>query len=89
MSEENKNTAPLDSLKNEISAKLNNEHKKSVSWNSMIVTIVLGVLTVVSVGQMAASITIFKKLQAGDVQASTGAAQNNSLESLPDMVGGC
>lgn len=89
MTEENKNAAPLDSLKNEISAKLNDGQKKSVSWNSMIITIVLGVLTVVSLGQMFASITIFKKLKAGDVQASTGIPQNNSLEALPDMVGGC
>lgn len=89
MTEETNTPAPSNSLKEEISAKLNDQGKKSISWNSTIITIVLGVLTFVSLGQMFASITIFNKLKAGDVSASTGVPANNSLEALPDMVGGC
>ena len=86
---EQHNTNPLESLKNEISHKLTDENKKSISWNSVIVTAVLGVLTVVSLGQMMASVNIFNKLKGSEVNASTGVPQNNSLESQPDMVGGC
>lgn len=80
---------PLDSIKNEITAKLNSPEKKSVSWNNVMVTGVLGVLTIVSLGQMLASITIFNKLSTNGVQAASGAPQTDSLEALPDMVGGC
>ena len=82
-------TSPLESIKNEITAKLNDPTKKSLPWNNVLVTAVLAVLTVVSLGQMAASITIFNKLKTGNAQAASGAPQNSSLEALPDMVGGC
>ncbi len=80
---------PLEAIKNEIAASLNDKNKKPVPWNNIMVTAVLGVLTLVSLGQMAASVSIFNKLKGGEVKASTGAPQNNSLESQPDMVGGC
>lgn len=89
MTEENLPSSPLDSIKNEISSKLNDPAKKTLSWNNILVTAALGVLTLVSIGQMAASITIFNKLKGSDVNASTGVPQNSSLEALPDMVGGC
>lgn len=81
--------SPLDSLKNEITAKLNNPTKTSLPWNNIMVTAVLATLTFVSLSQMAASIAIFTKLKTGSVQATSGAPQNSSLEALPDMVGGC
>jgi hypothetical protein len=87
--EQNNVASSLDSIKNEISAQLNEQNKKSLSWNSIVITAVLGLLTFVSLGQMLGSITIFNKLKAGNVQAATGAPQTNSLEALPDMVGGC
>ncbi len=89
MTEENQKNNPLESLKNEISNKLNGEYKKSVSWNSLVITAVLGVLTVVSLAQMMASINIFNKLKGGAVNASTSIPQNTDLNSQPDMVGGC
>ncbi|OGH92529.1 MAG: hypothetical protein A2534_03915 [Candidatus Magasanikbacteria bacterium RIFOXYD2_FULL_39_9] len=81
--------SPLDSLKNEITAKLNDPSKKSLPWNNVMITAVLAVLTLVSLSQMAASVAIFTKLKTGSVQAASGAPQNSSLEALPDMVGGC
>lgn len=79
---------PLESIKNEITANLNDK-KRSVPWNNIVITAVLGVLTFMSLAQMMASVNIFNKLKGGEVKASTGAPQNDSLDALPDMVGGC
>lgn len=83
---------PLEAIKNEISASLNDKNKKSIPWNNIVITAVLGALTLVSLAQMTASVKIFNKLKNGGIgpaNASTGVPQNNSLESQPDMVGGC
>jgi hypothetical protein len=91
MTEQNPNSNPLDAIKNEISASLNDKNKKTIPWNNIVITAVLGALTLVSLAQMAASVKIFNKLKGGAIpaNASTGVPQNNSLESQPDMVGGC
>ena len=83
---------PLEAIKNEITASLNDKNKKPVAWNNILITTVLGVLTLVSMAQMAASVKIFNKLKTGSISpanASTGVPQNSSLDSQPDMVGGC
>ncbi len=90
--EQQNTTNPLEAIKNEITAGLSDKNKKPIAWNSITVTAILGVLTIMSLGQMAASVKIFEKLQNAGVSganASTGVPQNNSLESQPDMVGGC
>ncbi len=89
--EQNNSSNPLEAIKNEITASLNDKNKKSIPWNNIVITTVLGVLTLVSMAQMAASVKIFNKLKGGVIpaNASTGVPQNNSLESQPDMVGGC
>lgn len=79
----------LDAIKNEIKTELENKNHKSLPFGNMVVTVMLGVLTLVSVGQMMASVNIFNKLKSGEVKASSGAPQNSSIQSLPDMVGGC
>ena len=79
----------LEAIKTEISAKLGDKNHKSLPFGNIAVTVMLGVLTLVSVGQMMASVKIFNKLKTGEVKASTGAPQTNSVQSLPDMVGGC
>ena len=82
----------MDAIKNEISAKLGDKSQKSLPWGNITVTVMLGALTLVSIGQMMASVNIFNKLKSGEVNASTGSAsapQNNSVQNLPDMVGGC
>lgn len=79
----------LEKLRNEITAKLNERQHKTLPWNNITVTVILGVLALISVAQMAASVNIFNKLKTGDVKASTGVPQNNSLQNQPDMVGGC
>ena len=89
MSEQNQANNPLESIKNEISNNLNGGQKKPISWNSAIITVALGVLTIVSLAQMMSSIKIFNKLKGGQVNAATSAPQNSYIENQPDMVGGC
>lgn len=82
----------LDSLKNEIKTELSNKNNKNLPWGNVTVTVMLGVLTLVSIAQMVSSVNIFNKLKTGEVKASTGssaAPQSNSTQNLPDMVGGC
>lgn len=78
----------LDTIKNEINVNLNKKNK-TLPWNSIAITAILGALTLVSIAQTLASVKIFNKLKTGEVKASTGAPQNNSVQNLPDMVGGC
>ena len=89
------NSAPhseLEKIKNEITTKLGGKSHKNLPFGNIAVTVMLGVLTLVSVAPMMASVNIFNKLKTGEVKASTGsssAPQNNSVQNLPDMVGGC
>lgn len=79
----------LDTIKNEITTELGNKDKKSLPWGNTAVSVILGVLALISIAQMMASVSIFNKLKTGEVNASTGAPVNNSVQSQPDMVGGC
>lgn len=89
MSQNNAPHGEMESLKSEIKTELENKNHKSLPFGNIAVTVMLGVLTLVSVGQMMASVNIFNKLKSGEVKASTGVPQNNSVQNLPDMVGGC
>ena len=83
-------TSDLDALKNEITAKLENKDaKNSMPWGSWSVTVVLGILALVSLAQMAQTAYIFKKIRSGELKASTGAAAPAALDQQSDMVGGC
>lgn len=79
----------LDTIKSEIITKLGEKNDKSLPWGNTAVTVILGALALISVAQMMASVNIFNKLKTGEVKASTGVPQNNSIQSQPDMVGGC
>lgn len=79
----------LDALKNEITAKLENKNSAgSLPWGSLAVTVVLGVLALVSVAQMAQAAYVFNKIRSGELKTS-GAAAPTALDSQPEMVGGC
>ena len=75
----------LEELKNEITGKI--VEKKTLPWNSVIVTAVLSALTLVSVAQAVQSYVIFSKVKSGDIKGS--AAAPSSVQNLPNMVGGC
>ncbi len=83
------NHSELEAIKNEIVTKMGETNRKSLPWGSTLITVILGVLTLVSVGQMVESVYIFNKLKSGNIGPSTGAPQSNSPQNAPDMVGGC
>jgi len=80
----------LNAIQDEIRTKLQSPAKNSLPWGSVAVTAVLGILTLVSIAQMVQSALIYNKLKSGDIKPSNVAAPaNDSLQSLPNMVGGC
>lgn len=93
MDEQNQHTTPsseLETIKNEIITKIGNPTvHKSLPLGNILVTVILGVLTLVSIGQTVESVYIFNKLKSGNIGPSTGAPQSNSLQNAPSMVGGC
>jgi hypothetical protein len=90
MENQTTNHSELETIKNEITTKLGDKnHKKVLPFGNIAITVMLGALTIISIAQMVASITVFNKLKTGEVRASSGASQTNSVQNLPDMVGGC
>lgn len=84
------NQSELKSIKNEIITELgNNKNSKRLPFGNIAVTVMLGALTLISIAQMMTSVNIFNKLKSGEVKASSRAPQSNSVQNLPDMVGGC
>ena len=79
----------METIKNEISAKMGETKNKNLPWGNVVITVILGVLTLVSVGQMVESVYIFNKLKSDNIAPSTSAPQTNSPQNAPDMVGGC
>lgn len=81
----------VESLKKEILDSLEHKQKskQASKKNSILVTIVLLVLTLVSVAQTVQSATILDKVD--EIKASGVSSTNlpSNLENLPDMVGGC
>ena len=86
---ETKPANELEALKSEITAKLENKDSKSaLPWGSLAVTIVLGVLALVSIAQMAQTAYVFNKVKSGELK-TTGTSAPSGLDSQPNMVGGC
>ena len=82
-------TNELEALKTEIVSKLENKDaKSSLPWGSLIVTIVLGVLALVSIAQMAQTAYVYNKVKSGELK-TTGTSAPSGLDSQPSMVGGC
>lgn len=79
----------LEALKKEITTKIGSASNKTVSWGNTFVMVILGVLTLVSVGQTVESVYIFNKIKSGNIGPSAGAPAATSPQNAPDMVGGC
>jgi len=78
----------IEQLKAEILSTLENKTEKSkLPWGSLSVTIVLGILVVLSVVQTVQSAILLNKIKSGNLSA--GGAASTSLDEAPDMVGGC
>lgn len=65
------------------------KNRLTIPWGSAIITVVLGLLAVVSVVQAVESVAILKKIQSNDFKAAASPAGAAGAESLPNMVGGC
>lgn len=78
----------IEQLKTEILNTLQNKKEKMrLPWGSLSVTIVLGVLAVLSVVQTIQSAVLLSKIKGGNLNADIAAS--TSLDEAPDMVGGC
>lgn len=82
-------SASLDELKNEILSSINKEKRAPLSWNSLTVSVVLGVLAVISLVQVIQTASLYNKLKSGDLKPSTVAPASGAGSSLPSQVGGC
>lgn len=84
-------TAPvsdLEALKKEINTNLNSPAvHRDLPWGSLIISVVLGLLALISIAQAAQTALIYNKMKSGDFKASGSAA--NQTQNLPNMVGGC
>ncbi|MFA6097312.1 MAG: hypothetical protein WC788_06830 [Candidatus Paceibacterota bacterium] len=64
--------------------------KGRLQWGSMTVTFILIILTSVSILQALESYNVMKKIEGGNFgSGSSSAAVPSSIDSLPNMVGGC
>lgn len=83
----------LEELKKEVLNELKGKkNKKKIRWGSAVVTVILVILVLISAGQTVQSANVLNKIKSGDIQSgstSSDSALPSSLESLPDMVGGC
>lgn len=81
----------LAELKQEIINSLSRQRRAPLSWGSMTVSVVLGLLALVAVVQVVQSASLYQKLNSDDFQATAAApaATNGSTTSLPNQVGGC
>ncbi len=80
----------LDELKNEILKSINKERRAPLSWGSLTVSIVLGLLSVISLVQVVQSASLYNKLKSGDLKPTIAPTPvQGSGQSLPSQVGGC
>ena len=82
-------SASLDELKNEILSGINKEKRAPLSWNSLTVSVVLGVLAIISLVQVIQTASLYNKLKFGDLKPAAAAPASGSASSLPSQVGGC
>lgn len=87
------NSAALAELKNEILNGISQERRRPLPWGSVTISIVLGLLALISVAQALQSASLYDKLKSGNLNSTAGSAATNpvngSATSLPSQVGGC
>lgn len=84
--------AKNETMKNDIVASIEKSKTKkgSLQFGSMTVTFILIVLTAVSILQTIESYNVMKKIEGGNFGAGAAASGvPSSIDSLPNMVGGC
>lgn len=71
------------------SAEKSKTKKGSLQFGSIIVTFILILLTSISVLQTYESYNVMKKVEAGNFGSGAASGGPSSIDSLPNMVGGC
>ena len=79
----------LEDLKNEILESINGRRRAPLSWGSITVSVVLGLLALISIVQAAQSVSLYNKLKSGDLKPAAASPAGGSGTSLPSQVGGC
>lgn len=81
--DEVKITSPELEEKSELSKKVN-----KFSWNSLIVTVTLGIVVLLSIFQTVQTVYIYNKIKNQNFGIG-GDTNSNSVQNLPSQVGGC
>lgn len=63
--------------------------KGRISWGSMTTTFILILLTSISALQAFESYSVMKKIEGGNFASASASEVPSSVDSLPNMVGGC
>lgn len=79
----------LDQLKNEILSSIGKERRAPLPWGSVTVSVILGVLAIISLVQAVQSASLYNKLKSGDLKSTAAAPASGTGSSLPSQVGGC
>ncbi|MFA4831181.1 MAG: hypothetical protein WC862_02615 [Patescibacteria group bacterium] len=85
------NSAVLKHLEEEILQTISGRRRAPLSFGSVTISVALGLLVLVSLVQVAQSVSLYNKLKLGDLKPSATAAvpASGSASSLPNQVGGC
>ena len=75
-------------LKKELLNGINSQRRAPLSWGSVTVSAVLGLLAVLSIAQTAQSVSLYNQLKSGDLKSAASPA-GGAAPSLPNQVGGC
>ena len=81
----------LESLKEEIISSLDSRRRAPLSWGSLTVSVILGVLALISIVQVVQSASLYGKLKSSDLKPAAVSASpaGGPASSLPTQVGGC
>lgn len=81
----------LDSLKQEILNSLEERQRAPMSWGSLTMSVILGVLALISIIQVTQSASLYSKLKSGDLKSAAAPAESGAgvSSALPAQVGGC
>lgn len=81
-------SAAIDELRNEILNSISKERRAPLAFGSITVSVVLGLLALISFVQVAQSASLYNKLKSSGIKP-TAAAASGAATSLPGQVGGC
>ncbi|MBI5729384.1 MAG: hypothetical protein HY983_04080 [Candidatus Magasanikbacteria bacterium] len=82
-------TNEYEELKNEILNNLKKERRAPLPFSSVTVSVVFGLLALISLVQVVQSASLYSKLKSGDLKPAAASPASGPVSSLPSQVGGC